>query len=161
MFWNNKFICKGGKPLFRKTIAKKNIIKLCDLLNDTGKLKTWDVLQNKTITMTEYFLLMSVVDTISLEWKTILKQQLQTAHANRHNSKDVVFPTSSRVLYWDLVKKIETIPTSKSKYEELFPTTDLPWQEIYLLPRSVSVDTTDWTVFVKDNKDNRRQKDPL
>ena len=126
IIWNNKFICIGGKPLFRKKIAKKSIIKLCDLLNDTGKLKTWDVLKNKNITMAEYFLLMSVVDTIPLEWKTILKQQLQTAHADTHNSKDVVFPTSSRVLYWDLVKKIEAIPTSKCKYEELFPTTDLP-----------------------------------
>ena len=83
---------------------------MCDLLNDTGKLKTWDVLKNKNITMAEYFLLMSVVDTIPLEWKTILKQQLQTAHPDTHDSKDV-FPTSSRVLYWDLVKKIETIPT--------------------------------------------------
>ena len=82
---------------------------MCALLNDTGKLKTWDVLQNKNITMTEYFLLMSVVDTIPFEWKTILIQQLQTAHADRHNSKDVVFPTSSRVLYWDLLKKIEII----------------------------------------------------
>ena len=91
--------------------------------------------------MAEYFLLMSVLDTIPLEWKTILKQQLQTAHTDTNDSKDVVFPTSSRVLYWDRVKKIEIIPTSKCKYEELFPTTDLPWQEIYLLPRSVTVDT--------------------
>ena len=91
--------------------------------------------------MAEYFLLMSVFDTIPLEWKTILKQQLLTARADTNNSKDVVFPTSSRVLYWDLVKKIETMPTSKCRYEELFPTTDLPWQEIYLLHRSVTIDT--------------------
>ena len=62
------------------------------------------------------------------------------AHAYTHDSKDV-FPTSSRVLYWDLVKNVETIPTPKFKCEGLFPTTDLPWQEIYLLPRSVTVDT--------------------
>ena len=141
IIWNNKFICIGGKPLFKNKIAKKGIIKLCDLLNDTGKLKTWDVLKNENITMAEYFLLMSVFDTIPLEWKTILKQQLQTAHANTSDFEDVAFPTSSRVLYWDLVKKIEITPTSKCKYEELFPTTDLPWQEIYLLPRSVTVDT--------------------
>ena len=55
IIWNNKFICIGGKPLFRKKIAKKSIIKLCDLmLNDTGKLKTWDILKNKNITMAEY-----------------------------------------------------------------------------------------------------------
>ena len=30
-----------------KKIAEKGIIKLCDLFNDTGKLKTWDVLKTK------------------------------------------------------------------------------------------------------------------
>ena len=44
------------------------------------------------------------------------------------------------MLYWDLVKKIWTTPTSKHKYEELFPTTDLPWQETYHLPRSATLD---------------------
>ena len=141
IIWNNKFICIGAKPLFRNRIAKKGIIKLCDLLDDTGKLKTWDVLQSKNITMAEYFLLMSVFDTIPLEWKNILKQQLQMAQGDGNNSNDIVFPTTSRVLYWDLVKKFETNPTSKYKYEELFPTTDLPWQEIYLIPRNVTVDT--------------------
>ena len=140
IIWNNKFICIGTKPLFRNRIAKKGIIKLCDLLDDTGKLKTWDVLQSKNITMAEYFLLMSVFDTIPLEWKNILKQQLQMAQGDGNNSNDIVFPTTSRVLYWDLVKKFETNPTSKYKYEELFPTTDLPWQEIYLIPRNVTVE---------------------
>ena len=84
---------------------------------------------------------MSVFDTIPLEWKNILKQQLQMAQGDGNNSNDIVFPTTSRVLYWDLVKKFETNPTSKYKYEELFPTTDLPWQEIYLIPRNVTVDT--------------------
>ena len=55
IFWNNKFISIGGKPLFRTKIAKKSIIKLCELFNDTGKLKTWDVLQNTNITIAEYF----------------------------------------------------------------------------------------------------------
>ena len=40
IIWNNKFICIGAKPLFRNRIAKKGINKLCDLLDDTGKLKT-------------------------------------------------------------------------------------------------------------------------
>ncbi len=137
--WNNKFICIDGKPLFRNKIVKKGIIKLCDLLNDTGKLKTWDALQNKNITMAEYFLLMSIFDTIPLEWRAILKQQLQMVRADTHDSKDVVFPTTSKVPYWDLVKKIDAVPTPKRKYEELFSTTDLPRQDIYTLPRSVTV----------------------
>ena len=105
IIWNNKLICIGGKPLFRNKIVKKSIIKL---LNDTGKLKTWNVLENENI----YFLLMSVLTlTNPLEWKNILKQQFQNTHANNNNYNDIAFSASSRVLYWDIGKKIETIPT--------------------------------------------------
>ena len=76
------------------------------------------------------------------ELKQLKQQQLQNTHANNNNSNEVAFPASSRMLYWEIVKKIETsIPTSKWKYEEQFPTTDLPWQEIYLLPRRVTIDS--------------------
>ena len=115
IIWNNKFICIGGKPLFRKKIAKKSIIKLCDLLNDTGKLKTWDVLKNKNITMAEYFLLMSVVDTIPLKWKTILKQQLQTAHTDLSHFRFKRFSLSFRLT------SLNTSPP-RIKYFYLLPT---------------------------------------
>ena len=97
IIWNNKFICIGAKPLFRNRIAKKGIIKLCDLLDNTGKLKTWDVLQSKNITMAEYFLLMSVFDTIPLEWKNILKQQLQMAQGDGNNSNDIVVDSTNQL----------------------------------------------------------------
>ena len=58
-----------------------------------------------------------------------MKVQLQNIQAFSNVAHDFTFLNSSRVLYWDLVKKIGTTPTSKHKYEELFPTTDLPWQE--------------------------------
>ena len=54
---------------------------------------------------------------------------------------DNTFPTSSKEVYWDLITKIEKPPVSKSKYEQLFPTHDLPWKDIYLLPRSVTLDS--------------------
>ena len=57
-----------------------------------------------------------------------------------NDSNNVTPPTSSRVLYCDLVKRIETIPTSRYKYEEIFLITDLPWREIYLWPRRVALD---------------------
>ena len=68
-----------------------------------------------------------------------MKVQLQNTQTFSNVAHDFTFPNSSRVLYWDLVKKIGTTPTSKHKYEELFPTTDLPWQEIYLIPRTATL----------------------
>ena len=56
-------------------------------------------------------------------------------------SYDNTLPTSSKKVYWDLIRKIEKPPVSKFKYEQLFPTHDLPWKDIYILPRSVTLDS--------------------
>ena len=111
------------------------------MLTNAGKLKTWNILKNKNITNAEYFPFMSVFNAIPLEWKNLMKVQLQNIETFSNVARDFAFPNSSMVLYWDLVKKIGTTPTSKHKYKELLPTTDLPWQEIYLLPRSATVDS--------------------
>ena len=68
------------------------------------------------------------------QFSNLKRQQLQRKLVDNNSSNNEVFSTSSRVLYWDLVRRIETILTSKRKYKKLFPTTGLPWQEIYLLP---------------------------
>ena len=54
---------------------------------------------------------------------------------------DNTFPTSSKVVYWDSIRRIEKPLVSKFKSEQLFPTHDLPWKDIYLLPRSVTLDS--------------------
>ena len=54
---------------------------------------------------------------------------------------DNTLPTSSKEVYWDLIRKIEKPLVSKFKYEQLFPTHNLPWKDIYLLPRSVTLDS--------------------
>ena len=88
------------KPLFRKKIVNKGIIKLRDVLTNAGKLKTWNILKNKDI--------------------------------------------------------------SKHKYEELFPTTDLPWQEFYLIPRCATLDSKTGEFRYKClNRIVFRKKNPL
>ena len=82
----------------------------------------------------------SVFDSIPFEWKTLLKDMSYDL-ARNSESHDNTLPTSSKEVYWDLIRKIEKLPVSKLKYEQLFPTHDLPWKDIYLLPRSVTLDS--------------------
>ena len=124
--------------MFRNKIIKKGITKLCDVLSDEGKLQTWNTLKNKNLTASEYFLLISVFDSIPPEWKNLLKGHLQNPIVNNNISQDAPFPSTSRVLYWNLINKVESPPTSKRKYEETSPTVHL---KIYLLPRSVTLDS--------------------
>ena len=110
------------------------------ILSDEGKLKSWSTLQNKNLTGAKYFVLMSIFDTIPLEWKTLLKDMPNNPPRN-NECHDNTFPNSSKEVYWDLIGKIEKPPVSKCKYEQLFPTHDLPWKDIYLLPRSATLDS--------------------
>ena len=128
------------KTFVQEKVLKKGFLTVRDILSDEGKLKSWSTLQNNNLTGAEYFVLMSVFDTISLEWKTLLKDMLNNLPRN-NECHDNTFPTSSKEVYWDLIRKIEKPLVSKFKYEQLFPTHYLPWKDIYLLPRSVTLDS--------------------
>ena len=140
IIWNNKFICINGRPLFKRKVLKKGFLTVHDIVSDEGKLKSWSTLQNNNLTGVEYFVLMSVFNAIPVEWKTLLKDTSNDLSRN-NESHDNTLPTSSKEVYWDLVRKIEKPLVSKLKYEHLFPTHDLPWKDIYLLPRSVTLDS--------------------
>ena len=101
--------------MFRNKIIKKDITKLCDVLSDEGKLQTWNTLKNKNLTASEYFLLISVFDSIPPEWKNLLKGQLQNPIVNNNISQDAPFPSTSRVLYWNLINKVESPPHVKTQ----------------------------------------------
>ena len=75
-----------------------------------------------------------------LEWKILLKDMANDLPRN-NECYDNTLPTSSKEVYWDLIRKIEKPLVSKFKYEQLFPTHNLPWKNIYLLPKSVTLDS--------------------
>ena len=100
---------KNGRPLFRKKVLKKGFLTVHDILSDKGKLKSWSTLQNNNLTGAEYFVLMSVFDAIRLEWKTLLKDMLNNLPRNNECHANT-FPTYSKEVYWDLVRKIEKPP---------------------------------------------------
>jgi len=115
IIWNNRFICVGGKPLFRNKIIEKGITKLCDVLSDEGKLQSWNTLENKNLTASEYFLLISVFDSIPPEWKNLLKGQLQNPIVNNNISQDAPFPSTS-----SLINKVESPPRHNANTKKHF-----------------------------------------
>ena len=110
-------MCINGKPLLRYKVLKKGFLTVRDILSDEGKLKSWSTLQNKNLTGAKYFVLMSVFDAIPLEWKSLLKDMPDNLPRN-NECHDNTFPTSSKEVYWDLIRKTEKPPVSKSKYEQ-------------------------------------------
>ena len=140
IIWNNKFLCIDGKPLFRNKLLRKGFLTVSDILTDSGRMKSCRTLQNQNVTGAEFFVLMSVFKSIPSEWKTLLRDMPSTL-PEAHESQNSIFPSCSRYLYWQLIKKIEKPPISISKYELLFPLHDLSWKDIYVLPRRASLDS--------------------
>ena len=66
-----------------------------------------------------------------MDWKNFLKEELSVQSLSSDNDKRTTFPSSSKTIYWELIKRIEIAPTAKSKYEALYPTFDLTWEAIY------------------------------
>ena len=120
---------------------RKGIVKVRDIITSGCKLKSWSTLENKNITNSEYFLLMSIFDSIPVDWKNFLREELSVQGLSSDNDTRTTFPSSSKTIYWELIKGIEIAPTAKSKYETLYPTFDLMWEDIYILPRSTTLDS--------------------
>ena len=140
IIWNNKFLCINGKPLFRNKLLRKGFLTVSDLLTDSGIMKSWRILQNQNVTCAEYFVLISVFDSFPLVWKSFLKNMPNNL-PKANESRYFIFPACSKNVFWELIKNIEKPPVSIAKYEQLFPSHDLSWEDIYLLPRNASLDS--------------------
>ena len=112
---NNKFMCINGRPLFRRKVLKKSFLTVRDIVSDEDKLKSWSTLQNNNLTGAEYSVCMSVFDAIPFEWKTLLKDMPNDLPRNNKCHENTL-PTSSKEVYWDLIRKIEKPPVSKDIY---------------------------------------------
>ena len=45
--WNNSFIVTQGKPIFNLSFINKGILKVSDILNDTGNFLSWHLGKSK------------------------------------------------------------------------------------------------------------------
>ena len=90
-----------------------------DILSDEGKLKSWGTLQSYNLTGAEYSVLMSVFDAFPLEWKTLSKDMPNNLLRN-NECHDNTFPTSSKEVYWDLIRNIEKPPVQNLNMNNYF-----------------------------------------
>ena len=61
IIWNNKFICIDGKSVFFKTLAKKGILRIGDLITENNELITKRKARELNLTPLDLFRLVSVV----------------------------------------------------------------------------------------------------
>jgi len=74
IIWNNKFICIDGKPVFFKTSAEKDILRIGDLISENNESITKRKVRELNLTPLDLFRLVSVVNALPSEWRDLLKR---------------------------------------------------------------------------------------
>ena len=147
--WNNKFILIENKSCYVKHLAVHGIVKIGDLISDSGRFLESEKLLQARLSPVHYFKLMGIVNSIPNEWKLIIKQSQQhicppsndTFEINIENAAVDVLEITSKMLYNEFKRKKQTVPSAQKKIKLKYPDLSLEWKEIYSLPFTVAHDT--------------------
>ena len=140
------------QSLFEKHLFCQGIVKIGDLLSNTGKfLQSWKVLR-ANLSPTQYFKLIGVVDAIPIAWRLIIKQSQRSQHFHSSFPGDKIYieldeteidlsKVTSKLLYNKFKSKKQTPPSAQSKMKNKYPQLVVEWKKIYSLPFTVTVET--------------------
>jgi len=123
MIWNNQNLLINKQSIFNKKIKVAGFVHLGDILSNDGKLKHWDVFEEKNLSLADYFLLLGVFSAIPPEWKLLLKNGDDVMQTDKTVSDDDVKDItcmSSKSIYSALVKRVQIPRTAQSKFDSLY-----------------------------------------
>ena len=148
VIWNNRFICIESKSIYNQRLIDFGIVKVGDLCDSRGELKSNKEPLHSILSPIEHFLLFSIFSAIPQEWRKTLKANKLSVSLNTRNIIPGDFylhikgkitnleKLHSNEIYDSLISKISNMPTAQKKYNEIFNTNtcQLDWEKIYLLP---------------------------
>ena len=80
IIWNNKNIVVDKQSLFEKHLFCQGIVKIGNLLSNTGKFLQSSKVLTANLSPTKYFKLIGAVDAIPIAWRLIIKQSQTSQH---------------------------------------------------------------------------------
>ena len=155
VIWNNRFICIESKSIYNSRLVDLGIVKIGDLYDTRGDLKSNKEPLYSTLSPVEHFLLFSLFNAFPQEWRKVLKINKTSISSKTHDliptdfdlrieGRKINFQNlQSKSLYESFVFKISSTPTVQKKYNKAFNkhTSQLDWEKIYLLPFKTTLDT--------------------
>ena len=108
-----------------------------DILSNDGKLKNWDVFEEKNLSLSDHFLLLGVFSAIPPECKLLLKNGDDVNQTDKTAPDDDVKDItcmSSQSIYSALLKRVQIPPTAQSKFDSLYNISNiLDWKNILIV----------------------------
>lgn len=147
--WNNKHILIEKKSCFIKHLIDHGIVKIGDLISNTGRFLESEKILHLQLSPIHYFKLMGIINAIPNEWRLIIKQRQQHVYSPSNETIQInidgvnvdLLKVTSKMIYNEFKRKKQTTPSAQIKLNQKYPELSVEWKKIYSLPFTVTTDT--------------------
>ena len=148
--WNNRFILVKGQPIFNSVFYQKGIVTIYDLLDENGRLNTWQEIKTKfSLPRGSYIYYYGIVKVIPNDWKNTIqiqnisqtKDQCTLNFSRIGNLKTPLQKSTVKSIYTLLITSFQTTPTAQCKLSALLRDDAIDWKLVYELPRKVTIES--------------------
>ena len=147
--WNNKHILIEKKSCFIKHLIDHRIVKIGDLISNTGRFLESEKILHLQLSPIHYFKLMGIINAIPNEWRLIIKQRQQHAYSPSNETIQInidgvnvdLLKVTSKMIYNEFKRKKQTTPSAQINLNQKYPELSVEWKKIYSLPFTVTTET--------------------
>ena len=146
--WHNKYIKIDDKIIFNSSLSPKGINFVGQFFQNNQQIKKWDELKTESDLIEKgKFVIVQIIHVLIFSWKEILRNYTEIINNlaflfdDRKHQILSLNKLNSATLYEILIDVNNVKPTSQTYFENLFMNFKPDWKSIYLLPRSVTLDT--------------------
>ena len=146
--WNNKHICIDKKPVWYKYWSEHGINVFNHILGEGGNILSKEQLENKydiTISQMNYN---SLVHAIPASWKILAKNTCRYSVLPTMNTKLYINNILKDIsvlyckdFYWEFISLVSSTPRCEEKWSKYVDTSNMNWQDIYVIPYNVCRET--------------------
>ena len=144
--WNNSFIVTQGKPVFNLFFINKGILKVSDILNDSGNLLSCQLGKSKyNLDNKDFMSWIGLIESIPQKWNKEIKLfVLHSVEAYNPCSlrREPFLPNLTvKETHKTLIRPLVQQPTAQKSTESVLQKNDIDWATVYLLPQKTTIES--------------------
>ena len=138
--WDNSFILTENKPIFNLSSINKGILKVSDILNESGNLMSWQSGKSKyNLDNKDFMSWIGLIESIPQKWKQEMKLLVlysDDGYNPCNLTREPFLPNLTvKETYRTLIRPLVKQPTAQKSIESVLPRNDVDWATVYLLPQ--------------------------
>ena len=142
---NNSFILTQGKLIFNLSFINKGILKVSDILNESGNLMSWQLGKSKYNLDNKAFMSwIGLIESIPQKWKKEMKLLVLYSDEGYNPCslrREPFLPNLTvKETYKTLIRPLVKQPTAQKSIESVLQRNDIDWATVYLLPQKTTIE---------------------